>query len=401
MKKNKLKIFLKVIVFVAILALLVSIANRVLMPKNVVSKYDAFYTEEEPFDILFFGSSRVLDAFQPMELWEKYHIRSYNMAQHGENLPRDYWQLKNALKQSKPGLVIIDVSLFSGSEVLTDESDEDKAYLHKQIDHMPFSIPKIAMINKLCPITSRMEFYLPFVLYHDCWNEVTLENFKRSSDVRKGAEVRTNIMPQDKIAWEETAFSDVFNVSCTGLDRIIELCREEDVPVLFICMPCNELFGAYKTYNSIEKYLLDNEADYLNIAKVETFLDYSIDFADTSHVNVAGSHKMTDFIGNYYLEHYSVRTVNESVEQGWNTVLENYKYYKDQLIRSMSESPESLLMATYSDDDYYVIVKGNKEFSEKYNIEKFGVDMSIDDGAENTIEIYRTGEKESFTVYSE
>ena len=48
--------------------------------------YYDFYQQEQDFDVLFLGTSHVLNAVYPMELWRDYGIVSYNMANHSENI---------------------------------------------------------------------------------------------------------------------------------------------------------------------------------------------------------------------------------------------------------------------------------------------------------------------------
>ena len=73
MKKNEaLKIMVKVVCFVLIMVISLALCNRIFVYKDGVDKFKDFYSEKQQFDILFFGSSRVLEGIQPMELWEDY-----------------------------------------------------------------------------------------------------------------------------------------------------------------------------------------------------------------------------------------------------------------------------------------------------------------------------------------
>ena len=76
--------------------------------KGARIKYEDFYAQEEDFDVLFLGTSHVINAVYPMELWEDYGIVSYNMAGHGNKMPTTYWVFENALLETTPKLVVID-----------------------------------------------------------------------------------------------------------------------------------------------------------------------------------------------------------------------------------------------------------------------------------------------------
>lgn len=58
--------------------------------------------------MLFMGTSHVLNAVYPMELWNDYGIVSYNFGGHGNYLPTTYCIMKNALEYTTPKLMVID-----------------------------------------------------------------------------------------------------------------------------------------------------------------------------------------------------------------------------------------------------------------------------------------------------
>ncbi len=368
---------IKDIAFALILLLCLVIANQVFQRKDNVVKYEQFYKEDEPFDILFFGSSRVLYTFQPMELWGKYGIRSYNMAQHSEGLGRDYWQLKNALEYNKPNLVVLDVSLFHGGYEVNEESEESRAGLHGQIDHMPMSKTKYEIVRELAPESLYLEYFSPFILYHNRWSQLTADDFYHDANLRYGADILNGIEPQERIAWSEEAYAEDFDPEAYNLDKMIALCREENIPLLFICMPCSENEGAFGTLNCFGQYFDSQDIPYLNIAKEEDFLDYEFDFSDSSHVNMAGGLKLTDYIGKYYIDHYRISQVSEQTGTKWDQAYAKYKEYKEEIIVCAKDNPELLKLAVYADSDYVM------------------------EEEQSQIRVFRQGESEPFVVYGE
>lgn len=395
-KGSKAITIIKIIVFVLVLSILLSVANSVLMKKDNINKYQSFYDEKDPYDILFFGSSRVLDAFQPMELWEDFGIRSHNMAQHAEGLAMNYWQLMNALEVNKPQLVVMDISMFYSEGVdITDESS--RAYFHKQIDHMPLSITKIKTIRANVPKELYGEYIFPFVLYHSRWNFVNWSDFKKSKDVRMGAEVRTNIMAQERNPWDNDSLAEVFIPENVNLDKIVELCKQQNVDLLFICMPCNENYSVNPTLNCFEKYFDDNGVNYINISRDEDFMNYDCDFADTSHVNVAGSHKLTTYIGEFFEANYKNVVVNESVKNEWNEALVAYNDEKDRMIQSFADNPIYIMNLTYSDNNYEVRIVGNTDLFNKYGVSIYYPDAISDEGYDYIeLTVYHKNEEEPF-----
>ena len=70
--------------------------------KDSQFKYKPFYQQKENFDVLFMGSSHVINGIFPMELWRDYGIVSYNFGGHANSLAISYWQMVNAFDYTTP-----------------------------------------------------------------------------------------------------------------------------------------------------------------------------------------------------------------------------------------------------------------------------------------------------------
>lgn len=79
-------------------------------------KYSDFFKQDEDFDVLFMGSSHVINAVYPMELWDDYGIVSYNFGGHANQMPTTYWVMENALEYTNPKVVVIDCCLLAGEK---------------------------------------------------------------------------------------------------------------------------------------------------------------------------------------------------------------------------------------------------------------------------------------------
>lgn len=377
------------------------IANKVMIYKIGTDKYKDFYKEEEPFDVLFFGSSRVLDAFQPMELWEDYGIRSYNMAQHGESLSRDYWQLKNALEHKKTGLVVMDISAYYGLYGIDPSNEEQKGGLHKQIDHFPLSATKLSAIYDICPSGFRAEYIFPFILYHSRWNNITTYDFtsQKYKVARKGAESRNFFEAEVKPSWDDNNREETFPFEKTKIKEIIELCEEYNTNIVFVNVPSCFDPKYQGMMNYIEDYFEANSIEYINYQKNADFIDYSLDFADPDHLNTAGSIKITSAFGEYYTKNYQIYPCSEKTKNEWDEILVMYKADKDELILNET-TYTGLLMLTYADDDYEVYAYTNPERFEYTGTSKFLPKQRGIEGIENyRLEIYKAGETDPLKIW--
>lgn len=95
--------------FALALALSLLALNRVMLREDSEKKYGAFYGEKQPIDVFFLGTSHVMDAVYPTELYDRAGITGYNLANPAETLEATAWTLKLALQRQKPKVVVVDV----------------------------------------------------------------------------------------------------------------------------------------------------------------------------------------------------------------------------------------------------------------------------------------------------
>lgn len=95
--KNWLIKGVKLICFLLLLMLCIFEVSKVMQRKASLEKYGDFYLNEDSIDVMFFGTSHVINAYFPMELWEDYGITSYNFGGHANYLTTSYWQMVNAI----------------------------------------------------------------------------------------------------------------------------------------------------------------------------------------------------------------------------------------------------------------------------------------------------------------
>ena len=92
----KKKIAMVVLWLAALLCCLV-LADKAMRRDDSQRKYGAFFEDQLGFDVLFMGTSRTLDAIQPMELWRDWGVTSYNMGNNSEPLGMTYHVLNFAI----------------------------------------------------------------------------------------------------------------------------------------------------------------------------------------------------------------------------------------------------------------------------------------------------------------
>ncbi len=106
--KIRLVNILKVLAFVCAVSLCVYGASVVLRDKDSEYKYADFFDRADQIDVLFIGSSHVINAINPAVLYGEYGITSYNMGGHGSIMQSTYWELIEALQYCNPKAVVVD-----------------------------------------------------------------------------------------------------------------------------------------------------------------------------------------------------------------------------------------------------------------------------------------------------
>lgn len=411
--KNRKKVVtvIKLVAFGVILTGVTIFVSTVLKDKYNYLKYTSFYEEEAPFDVLFFGSSRMLDGVYPMELWDDYGITSYNMAQHSERLKITYWQMKNAFHYNKPEVAVVDVSLFWGGKIGKNDA-EALSYLHKSVDHMPLTFLKY---NALRDITEEgvdiTEFLFPIAIYHNRWNELEKNDFYQIPSGQAGAESRIKVIPYDSVEWSNHEIPDASQVDVADLDRMIELCKAEEVQLVFTVMPSLETSAnpnVCGVINYMETYASECGVPFINLAKEPTLFNYKTDFCDTSHVNPSGAKKATKYIGDFLAEHYDFADEkNGKTLKQWEKSAADYMGIKKIQFLTEKEAENVLCyLMLLNDNDYdYTIELLNEECIETLGIKEILAELGMENvqisEAEGDISIRVTVYTENGEVFDE
>ena len=247
--KEKTKIVLKrilgSILFLAILLGVLSYAAFVTKRKNSDEKYADFFNQEQDFDVLFFGSSRVLNGVYPMELWDDHGMVSYNFGGHGNYIPVSYWVWRNTMNYTKPKLVVIDTYYIEENNPYRENTQQ----VHLSTDAFPLSKTKYEMVQDLFGDEksdfhkNRNEFLFNFGSYHDRWSDLTKDDFVINATPEKGAEMRIDVADELETHWyREHEIPNLVGWTGDSLGKLylkqwIKDCQDQGIEVLLIYLP--------------------------------------------------------------------------------------------------------------------------------------------------------------------
>lgn len=346
-KSTKLTNLIKcigVIIFLLIFVLLYAKMEDVFSRKDSYSKNGAFMEEEKDFDVIFFGTSHMIDGMFPMELWNQYGIFSYNLAGPNNSIAASYWELVNVLDHKKPQLVVIDCSTLSTQEKVIEGKE---GQLHRTMDIFPLSPNKIRAAYDLVNEKERVGFLWEFALYHSRWNQLSEEDFKPEFDTHKGANTLINVEIPDEmetVSPDEKSPADA--VGAVYMRKMIELCKEEDIDILLTYIPFPAKKSRLKEANLAREIADEYQVNFLNFLEMDGIVDFDTDCYDAhSHLNPSGARKVTEYMGAYIQETYGIKDRREDPQYAsWHEDYEAYTVHKIDLIEEQQELDNALML---------------------------------------------------------
>ncbi len=355
--KNVIKNVLSTLIIATLVVLGIMYFSDVTERKESREKLAQFYEAEENIDVLFIGSSHVLNGIFPMELWNEYGIVSYNMAGHGNRMILNYWVLMNALEYTSPKLVVLDAYMLSLEDKLSDLEQ-----LHISADSIPYSQTKVDMIEELVDEEDRKKDFLwKFSTYHHRWNELEKNDFAYVTTSEKGAESRINVAEPVEMKYFE---SDYKTPEEDGLGveyacRIIEECQSRKIEVLVTYLPFPENTGWQGESNRMAEIAKEYGVDFLDYFTLLEQVNINTDYYDRdSHMNPSGARKVTSYIGNYIMQHYPIEDQRENEEYcSWHEDYEVYTEYKKDNIQKEKELKNLLMLLKDKNFSYGVYLK--------------------------------------------
>ncbi len=316
------KKLLRSIVFLIGLAIILSCASFVMEPKTASTRLTLFFEQDTSYDVMYFGTSHVLNGFIPYELWEEYGITSYNFGANGMHLPSTYWLIKNVLDYAEPKLILIDCSKLS-SDTMSSTTIEQA---HNVWDAFPLTKNKWLAIEDMFEPEDRLEFLWKFSIYHNRWGELTKNDFHTSYSTNYGAVTYFTVKdPKEFIPIPDSSKSKADTNGVIYLRKTIELCQSRGIEVILTYLPFPASSSKQREANRAADIAEEYGIPYLNFLKMDGIVNFNTDLKDTDHLNFSGACKITSYLGKYFVENYGFSShKGEEAFQQWNTDYQQY-----------------------------------------------------------------------------
>lgn len=365
------KVLLFWVLLVGCLTKVVSVLER----KTSDIKYTPFFEQKADYDVLFIGSSHVVNGIFPMELWEEYGIVSYNFGGHGNQIGTSYWVMMNALDYTTPKLMVIDV--FGVHEQMKRSVTAEQ--MHEAFDAFPISETKYHMVQDLFDdeteevYASRWEYFWDFGKYHSRWNDLKEEDFQKPLNKEKGAESRIDVaIPAEYPICSKEEVLPEDTVAMEYLCKMIEECQERGIEVLLTHLPYPSETGYQIAANSVYKIAEKYNVNYINFVNMNSVVDYTTDCYDiSSHLNPSGARKVTEYLGDYIMSHYEIPDRREDADYvRWQEDYAKYTKLKYDNLQAQTSLDDYLMLLRDEDLNAYIYITAQSGYLQDPMISK-------------------------------
>lgn len=305
MKKTKLRLILQYGIFLVLLGLLLLRVNYVFREKELAFAQDNFAAlEKDSVDVVFIGTSHQFCSIDPDLLWEEYGINSFMLATSAQTLPMSYYAAMEAIELQHPKTIILEL-LYATNDFRTVTPEMS----HTFFDGMPNCKARTLALEDLIPKEDRIYYHLNLGAYHTRWKDLKEKDFLSNRTAPRGRyyteEISYNwIIP----VIPETEKEPMSEEMLKYLNMTVDLCKENDVELIFYVAPFNSLYADDDTredlyrrqriFNWITDYAAEKGIEYHNLfyELPAIGLNGETDYKDSQHLNCHGQEKLTRYM---------------------------------------------------------------------------------------------------------
>ncbi len=398
---------IKYIIFCALLIAVLTGVNTVLRHKYLekdltpISTYGGYYEmDKNSVDVLFFGSSHSYSSFSPQRIYNKTHIRSYNLSSSEQSLVVSYYWLKEALEYQSPKAVVLDVFMcFPWNESTNLNAAEP--YVRKAVDSMHWSSNRIELIDAITKIDdsySKLSYYLSNLRYHERWEELDKKDFDdtlidvvgQSKGYSASYKNRCGRTFEPFEAGTSTETAEMQPYMAEYLQKIADLCKTEGIQLILVRTPYYD--ATLEEYNTMQAFADANNLPYYDFNERSLYDEIGYNFAkhndSKKHVNIWGARKISDFTGHLLQYTYGI---SGSPDMQWEKTKDYYRdTYVDAGLYEEEEITDYLdILLKKSNKDRYTIFITIRDMTETdidpeviARLRKFGLKETLESNSQ-------------------
>jgi len=314
------------IIFCTIVILLFITINGILVPKSANSYYileKDYKGKENEFDVLVFGSCHAYTSFNPIYLEKKYNMSAYVLGNAGEIIPTTYVRMKEQFENYIPKYAIVEVWGINPYDTYDTTEKILGNYLKNNVERLPMSLDKLELINDfnldVLEMHCAVSKYKDRILNEDLEDADFNYSFEKTLNGEESTEMSirlanngfklnpsydvTHFFENYTYSTKNSGYLEIEPIIVKYLIKIIELCKEYNVPLIFYRVPYLSNENELKKLNHLEDICNAYNIPFIDLEQ-EIVYEYTKDFNDGYHLCEIGANKSTDYLANYILETY-------------------------------------------------------------------------------------------------
>ena len=276
---------------------ILSIKQRILTKRKLFYpelRMDEFYGQKDNIDIVFLGSSRCYQGFDPAVVDLVTGMNSFNLGSSSQTPITSYYLLKEVYRTQKPKVVILEISV----DVLNTEQLVNGGYI---LDAMHNSLNKLDFFLHGFDFKEQVELLLPLYryrenrgfFYYSLFDDIDEHYDKKRVYLEKGFVVNENNISEN-ISYEFLK-TEKLAENVDYLKKINTLANTEGSELVFIYIPYpsgTKIIDQAEFVEYIDDKIDDLGKEFINYLSNDE--DYGDEyFADGNHLNLAGATKLS------------------------------------------------------------------------------------------------------------
>ncbi|MDE7179368.1 MAG: hypothetical protein K2O59_16320 [Lachnospiraceae bacterium] len=258
--------------------------------------------DDDTVDVLVLGSSHAFEDVNTSVLYERYGISSYILAGSVQPFWNSYYYLQEALQKQRPQMVVLEGY---AATLNFDYSDHSKIIKNNLgIRDVPARIESIIVSS---PADKTDDYIFSYRLWHSRYREISESDFKDYYEKPKlkyykgfGINFATTSFETPDVR-NYQGMTDINKKEEEYLRKIIELCRQQEIPLIIVVSPYALTETEQSKYNYLESIALEYQISFINYNSEAAYsrmgLDFNSDMADRDHLNYLGNIKYTNVLG--------------------------------------------------------------------------------------------------------
>ena len=354
MKARKIiKWIILVLIFIVVSLTFLKVMTYIMKPPDEpLFNIAGFYGEEKnTLDMVYIGGSACLTYWEPLRAFEQEGIASYDFAASTPQAELYKTMIKEILKTQTPEVIVIDARTFQYREK---DATPKEVHYRNALTGMPLSINKIEFIhNNVEKYLNEDDtsYYFDIIKYHRDLSDAEINDqikmiFNQYKNPTKGFRFVPKVEAQEKIINNTDKKTPVAEETEKILIDLLEYCKTTECDYLFVVSPYSELESHKESYNYLSEIVTEYGYDFLDANDYydEMELNFETDLYNSTHVNIFGADKYTDFLCKYLKENYNLsdRRENEGYQE-WFGLLDNWHKQVDNtknIIKSLLEEKD-------------------------------------------------------------